>query len=699
MVNLFPESGLFNLIFLKKLIPCAAVVLFFFPFPSYVYGANKMAGVKKEHKSNRLFLNVKKEQKQENAVKSVADGWTVMDPSKADKVLYVSNSEGDDATAVVYDLPSDKPGADPQHPAQAVMAFKTIAAAQAKVKSGEAAWILMKTGDVFYEVIKPSSGKSEAEPMVYSYYGEGTEQPLLKISTGIAISMCCRGHSNIWFIGLSFYAHTRNPDDPDYIEGSEAKGITGYVGAEWVLENILFEGCVFSYFSNNHINGDGTFRNINFRRNVFHNNYSETGRAQGLYTAGIDGILLEENIFDHNGWLIQAKGTDALDKTGGQATMHNHNTYFTDARNTLFRGNSFYRGSSMGTKWTANNGEGSAFNITMVNNLYHDNEIGISIGGNKTEPPYRFKNIFITDNVLTGTGKSNTTNRNVAWHVGIEDWDGGVFSHNLLIHQSLEERGNTKGIDIYGQTRNVEVSNNIFYNLKKALHGMKVQTAELENVEVSNNEFSLDLPDDRRYFVVLDPVKTNIFGNNTYYSMGTTDARFRVEATTVDFDTWLATVNEAGAANTALSYPAPERSLELYVSQVLGLAGMEEFYAEIRKHSKLNWKEAYSAPVINEWIREGFSRTLTITSVRNPEQGRSELLIYPNPGRNELFVQSESQGMLKLISLSGKIIFETHFTGNYPVDISSLLPGIYMVQVADAKSGVVIHRKFIIEQK
>src|SRR5690606_1309445 len=127
----------------------------------------------------------------------------------------------------------------------------------------------------------------------------------------------------------------------------------------------------------------------------------------------------------------------------GQATYHNHNTYFANTKNTTFTGNSFHRGSSMGTKWSANNGEASASDIDIVNNLYHDNEIGISMGGNVKEPPFRFKNINITENIITSTGKSNTTNRNVAWNVEIEDWDEGVFSNNLIIHQTLEQRGNT----------------------------------------------------------------------------------------------------------------------------------------------------------------------------------------------------------------------------------------------------------------
>src|SRR5690606_14944409 len=55
-----------------------------------------------------------------------------------------------------------------------------------------------------------------------------------------------------------------------------------------------------------------------------------------------------------------------------------------------------------------------------------------------------------------------------------------------------------------------------------------------------------------------------------------------------------------------LEYPDSERDLDTYVTRVLNLSGMDAFYSEIRKMSKLNWNPAYSAPVINNWIKEGF---------------------------------------------------------------------------------------------
>lgn len=115
------------------------------------------------------------------------EGWTELNPASASKVLYVSSSEGDDATAQVYAMPATELGSDPRHPAQGVKAFKTIAAAESQVAQEEAAWILLKAGDTFYEVLNIKSGKSAGEPAIYSYYGGGSEPPLLKTGAKMAI--------------------------------------------------------------------------------------------------------------------------------------------------------------------------------------------------------------------------------------------------------------------------------------------------------------------------------------------------------------------------------------------------------------------------------------------------------------------------------------------------------------------------------
>src|SRR5690606_17417998 len=112
-----------------------------------------------------------------------SQGWTTLDPERTSKIIYVSSSGGNDATGMVYSPSDNAIGSDPQKPAETVKAFKTLEAASAEISSGEAAWVLLKTGDTFYENFKPLSGKSATEPMVLSYYGSGPTAPLLKVGS------------------------------------------------------------------------------------------------------------------------------------------------------------------------------------------------------------------------------------------------------------------------------------------------------------------------------------------------------------------------------------------------------------------------------------------------------------------------------------------------------------------------------------
>ena len=65
-------------------------------------------------------------------------------------------------------------------------------------------------------------------------------------------------------------------------------------------------------------------KNITLRRNVIRNAWSpsKSGHSQGIYAGWIDGLIIEENVLDHNGWNDQADG--------GGRTMFNHNIYFNE---------------------------------------------------------------------------------------------------------------------------------------------------------------------------------------------------------------------------------------------------------------------------------------------------------------------------------------------------------------------------------
>lgn len=616
------------------------------------------------------------------------DGWTQLHPENTDKVIYVSSSEGDDASAEVYDFPNNAIGNNPQMPENPVQPFETVEAAEAHIASGDAAWVLFKTGDTFYEEIDPTSGKSNEAPLIYSFYGEGDELPLFKVDSGNAIHSCCGGFAHFWAVGLSFYAHTRNPDDPDYINANGSSGISIFNGEETLVENILIEGCRFRFFESNVIHGWGTLNDIRVRRNVILDNYSTEAHSQGLYSSSVDGILLEGNIFDHNGWYKQSEEGDN-DKSEGQATMFNHDTYFSGTHNAVFQNNSFYRPSSIGTKWTANDGEASSSNLTITNNLYYDFEIGISIGGNDTDPPYRFKNISFTENILSAAGNIHPTNRSLGWNIEIDDWDNGQCSRNYIIHQQKDDVTNGKGISITGENRSVRIDSNILYNLKHT-QNIRIGDAAFSDVSFEKNEITKVFTG---LFLRTDQHYTLPFTENSWASDHGFEETFRLAGDYTNFADWSARAHVNDNSTEQIAYYEPERSLELYVDRVLGLSDMEAYYASLRQQSMLNWREEYTAPVINAWIKEGFEKI--ITSVSKTED-KNNALFYPNPVQRELYIDDEHAQEVIISDMNGKSIAQKEVS-NKSITVDALPHGVYIMKALD-QSGRTITRQLILKQ-
>src|SRR5690606_39190216 len=127
-------------------------------------------------------------------------------------------------------------------------------------------------------------------------------------------------------------------------------------------------------------------------------------------------VLLQENLFDHNGWRIQSRdGNNA--QAEGQATMFNHNTYFSFAKGVIFQRNLFLRASSIGNKWTGDTGVPTLSEV-MEDNLYVEGESGGRAGGSAEGPP-RFRDMVFHDNVLVDIGRSRPTKRSQAWGIDL----------------------------------------------------------------------------------------------------------------------------------------------------------------------------------------------------------------------------------------------------------------------------------------
>ncbi|WP_028584992.1 right-handed parallel beta-helix repeat-containing protein [Desulfogranum mediterraneum] len=531
-----------------------------------------------------------------------SDGWTIFSPSDDSRIIYVA-ADGNDTTGTIYNNNDKAIGYNPLNPIGPINAFASYAAAERHLRSGYPDWLLFKRGDLFSSnTINLKDGRSATEPSLIAAYGTTGASPIIKTGKNIALRRCCKSFSWIAVSGIEFYANTRDPDSAEYINGTGNSGISIYIAGDgnYTGEGLLIEGCKFSFFTNNVITAYDNTTGITLRRNAILDNYNDSAHAQGLYTHGAS-VLLEENIFDHNGWYSRA-GSGGI----GQATVFNHNTYFANSKNTTFSENIFLRPSSINNKWTANNGASSAANIVMDNNLYIDGEVGISAGGNKTEG-LRFANIAIRNNVLINIGRSRPTNRTLAWGIDTQDWNGGSIVNNYLINQPLDTITNTYGILVSGKLKNVQIANNVIHDMRHA-RGLILDDSrgtDVSNMSFTNNKIQIDR--DASYTINAEyaPAGKWVFSDNTYYSSRTEGTRYRIDGADKTLAEWQAETGDNSTFTNWL-FSSPSRSLESYQATIGNTPSIEAFISACRAQNRYNWDPRYSAKAVNTWIKAGF---------------------------------------------------------------------------------------------
>jgi len=261
-------------------------------------------------------------------------------PSADTRIIYVSNQEGDDATATIVS-PADV--TNPFDPNIAIRPYKTLSAAVAQLRDGFPDWILLQRGDTwtnqsFGQVFRPS-GRSASEPLLLAYYGSTGDRPLIK--TGPLSGLRSRNNTSyITIVGLELYSHTRDPNSPDFINSDDSSNNSNaafyFLGSG---DSIVIEDTVMRFFATNLLvqSDDGIYSNFVLRRSMLLDSYTYhiLGHSQGSYISSVDGILIEDNLFDHNGWnedIIEAEKS----KFNHHLYMQNNSTGTIIVRNNIF---------------------------------------------------------------------------------------------------------------------------------------------------------------------------------------------------------------------------------------------------------------------------------------------------------------------------------------------------------------------------
>lgn len=518
------------------------------------------------------------------------NGWTVFELASGAQVIYVSNSTGSD----------NNDGLSPATPVKSLLVGKN------KLRGGAGDWLLLKRGDTWNETLSglTASGKSASYPTIIGSYGSSTVRPIIEELRNNSAA------NHFAILGIRFVS----PSGP---------------GLSWLGggTNLLVEDC---YFQSNGVtiqNFFGPIYDFKLRRSIIVDNYNTSGNAEGLFIKGVTGVLVEENLFDHNGW------NDNI--SGAEATIFNHNVYIqVDTFNVTAKGNIFSRASSHG--FQARTGG------TIEDNLFLKNPLGLSFGvveGSAQSPVPGgvagsiSNNVFLESGDIPGNARghaidvgnisSATVNNNVIAHntggspvaMGIgEEFGIGVknltVSNNVIYDWPISFNINIKNSNFASRIRNVNITNNTTQNFTS--DGLVIYKNHVCKSGISLEEGSDGMTADISY------------SNNSYYTLADANKWFqtswftykedgscgRGQANQMSIDEWVAGGTGlpavSGDVTQQVSYSDPNRSIETYQQFLGGNPSFESFITEVKKQSRFNWRENYTADNVNQYIRAGF---------------------------------------------------------------------------------------------
>jgi hypothetical protein len=385
---------------------------------------------------------------------------------------------------------------------------------------------------------------------------------------------------HVWFMNLD-------------VEPTSFDGSTNTVGFCLLgpSQDILLEDIRFKGNSDNLVIQavGGRHDNVRIRRcQILDAHTNGFAHSQGGYFSNTDNLLIEECIFDMNGW---QEGS-----TYANATMFNHNIYIQyDCGPTTVSRNILANASATGTMMRSGG--------TAEDNLVLRNPLGIVVGSSLNPNSGNVPALIRNNVVLDGRDISATVQRGMGINiVGTRD---GRVEGNLIAHQVS---GNMHwAFWIQGTATlpitNLRIANNTVYSW-----GSSVQmhdTAHMPGTVIESNTFQ---EVDGKPVTAATAAFPHVSRNNRYYSsrpagewVQTNNQGF------VSLASWLASVNDTTSQAVQVQMPAPNRDVAAYNQAVLGSnTGLNGFLQSARAMRKGTWRTDLTAPAVNAWVRAGY---------------------------------------------------------------------------------------------
>ena len=525
------------------------------------------------------------------------NGFTVVTPAADSLVVYVSSSQGSDGNN----------GLSPSSP------VKSIAKGRSLLRDGAGDQMLLNKGDVWNESLGywKVSGKDADQPLVIGSYGTGA-RPELQVGNTYALGAGLPGSTlhDMVIQGVRMYAYTRDPANPAYNPTANFDGV--YIAGN--TSNLLFEDTSIEYFQNNFVISDYYAANtsLKVRLSNISNAYSKTNQhSQGMYIQGVNGVLLEGNTFDHNGWNEQVPGA--------VATIFNHDVYCQGTSTGLVaRYNTFSNAASHGLQARPGG--------IIENNVFLNNPIGLSYGVVNGSGPLVPGGVTgtIRGNVFEGGRDINGAARGIGVEIAnikagdgalveknvfANSYDGGVFAAiNLTVSNNLFNGDQAAGLN------DLTIKDNVVYNwyrglwVNPAMKNGGTGKNVVNNLTIENNDFQEIQNSNIVYHGTGVNAATETVSGNRYQTADPSGAPFYMAGQTYDINEWKSAVEPDGAAVGA-DYSDPTRDLNTYSFATGGTGTVADLLAKARANTKDTFNYSYLAPAIAAYIRAGFADT------------------------------------------------------------------------------------------
>jgi len=496
------------------------------------------------------------------------------------RIVYVSTS-GNDNTARDYSPNDLEINGDPFNPAGPVLSYASLEAAYGRLRNGHADIMLLNRGDIWTEDLPlwKKSGKSINERMILGAYGS---QTLPRPKIGKYRDYYGKNHPQ--------HAYSYN-----IIISIEFQSLRRTIGGS----HMLIEDCAIFKGKSTGMTLQGygmEIENATLRRSVISERYpsaDNSSHCQGIYIEYTKNVLLEENIFDHNGWTTGPEG--------GGPTIFNHNTYLSAAnKNTIMRYNISTRSSSKGYQ----PGGGGI----IYANLSFQDPIGIE--SSRDEKWNIGIKSFIKSNVIISPmdpKSSSQTNWGLRMcNVGESIVEDNIFANNpnpinsIAIYLDPNER--------YGEQmriQNVIIKNNIIHNWHGPIY-IEGDTPQIENIEIVGNR----IHEDRNNVLINvkgDTINQINSSQNIFFSERDIDQWFRYKRNSMDLTSWRDFVADTGSYSSA-TRTTEENTIPDYLHMINEPSDLKSFYQKLQNQRKGNWDTRYSAIAIINFIRKSFEK-------------------------------------------------------------------------------------------